>query len=125
MGNSASSGDLDAVHDDLAGDRRAERQLAADLRRGQTFHALFENEAADGVVVRGRFRPDHEHVRDRRIGDPRLCAGEPVAAVDLFGACRHAAGVGAGIRLRQAEAADRIRRDASFGRYFLRCSSVP
>jgi hypothetical protein len=54
--------DLDAVHDDLAGDRRREAELAADLRGREALHALLQHEAADLVVVRGRLRPHHEHV---------------------------------------------------------------
>src|SRR6476660_6922127 len=49
-----------AVHHDLAGNGGAQGKLAADLRRRQAFHALFENEAADLVVMRGGFRPDDE-----------------------------------------------------------------
>ena len=96
----------DAVHDDLAGDRGAQRELAADLRRGEALHALLQHEAADLVVMRGRLRPDDEDVGDRRVGDPHLGAGEAVAVGDLLGARLHAAGIGAGIGLGQAEAAD-------------------
>src|SRR5690606_17246667 len=64
--------DLDIIEDDLAGDRSAQRKLAADLRRGQALHALFEHEAADLVVVSGRLRPDHKDVGDRRVRDPHL-----------------------------------------------------
>ena len=97
---------LDTFHDDLAGDRGAKRQLAADLRRGQSLHALFEHEAADFVVMGVRLGPDDEDVGDRRVRDPGLGAGQPIAAVDLLGAGLHAGGIGAGIRLGQAEAAD-------------------
>ena len=69
-------------------------------------HALFEHEAADLAVMRVGLRPDDEHVGDRRIGDPHLGAAEDVAALHLLGARAHAAGVGAGIGLGQAEAAD-------------------
>ncbi len=54
----------------------------------------------------GGLGPDHENVGDRRIGDPHLAAGDPVAVRDLLGAGLHAAGIGTGIRLGQAEAAD-------------------
>ena len=56
--------------------------------------------------MRGRFRPHHEHVGDRRVGNPHLGAGQPVAVGNLLGAGLHAAGIGAGIGLGQAEAAD-------------------
>ena len=96
----------DAVQHDLAGDRGAQRQLAADLRRGEALHSLFEDEALDLVVMRGRFRPDDEHVGDRRVGNPHLRAGETIAVRHLFGARLHAARIGAGIRLGEAETAD-------------------
>ena len=56
--------------------------------------------------MRGGFRPDHEDVGDRRVGNPHLAAGQPVAVGHLFGAGLHAVGIGTGIRLGQAEAAD-------------------
>ncbi len=98
--------DLDVLHHDLAGDRRAQRELAADLRRRQALHALLQDEAADLVVVRRRLRPDDEDVGDRRVRDPHLRAVEPVAVGGLLGARLHAARIGAGIGLGQAEAAD-------------------
>ena len=58
--------------------------------------------------MRARLRPDDEHVGDRRVADPGLGADEPIAAVDLLGPRRHAAGIGAGARLGQAEAADEL-----------------
>src|SRR6185369_5724347 len=68
--------------------------------------AFLEHEAADLAVVRVRLRPDDEHVGDRRVGDPHLGARKHVAALHLLGAGAHAAGVGAGVGLSQAEAAD-------------------
>ena len=56
--------------------------------------------------MRRRLRPDHEHVGDGRVRDPGLRAGEPIAAVDPLGPRLHAGGVGAGVGLGQAEAAD-------------------
>ena len=56
--------------------------------------------------MRVGLRPDDEHVGDRRIGDPHLGAGEDVAALHLLGPGAHPAGVGAGVGLGQAEAAD-------------------
>src|SRR5215204_4580461 len=102
--------DLDPVHDDFAGYRGAERQLAADLRRREALHALLEHEAANLVVVRRRLRPDDEDVGDGRVRDPRLGAGEAIAARRLLGPGLHAAGVGAGVGLGQAEAADPLAR---------------
>ena len=51
-------------------------------------------------------RPDHEHVGDRRVRDPRLASGEAVAAGDLLRARLHRARVGAVVGLGEAEAAD-------------------
>ena len=53
-----------------------------------------------------RLGPDHEHIGDRGIGNPHLGAGQPVTIGGLLGAGLHAAWIGAGIRLGQAEAAD-------------------
>ncbi len=53
-----------------------------------------------------RFRPHHEDVGDRRVGNPHLGAGQPVTIRHLLGAGLHAAGIGAGVRLGQAKAAD-------------------
>ena len=99
-------GRLDAVEHDLAGDRGAQGELALDFRRRKPFHALLENEAADLSVVRRRLRPDDENVGDRRVADPGLRARQPIAVRGLFGPRLHAAGIGAGVRLGQAEASD-------------------
>ena len=86
--------------------------LALDLRRGQALHALFKNEAADAFLPAdlaigvGQLGPDHEHVGDRRVGDPHLRALHEVAAVHRHGAGDHAGRVGAVVGLGQAEAAD-------------------
>ena len=60
--------------------------------------------------MRRRLRPHHEDVGDRRIRDPHLGPGEPVAVGDLLGAGSHGAGIGAGVGLGQAEAADPLAR---------------
>ena len=88
-------------------DRRAERELAVDLRRAEARHrSLLDEEAADLAVLGAR--PDDRDVRDRAVRDPHLRAGQdPVGAV----AARvraHRAGVGAGVGLGEAEAADRF-----------------
>jgi hypothetical protein len=103
-GKAFSSGAEHLVHHDLAGDAGAQADLSVDRRSRQTFRALVEDEAADlAFVVLG---PDHEHIGDRAVGDPHLRAAELVAACDLPGARDHAAGVGAVVRLGQAETAD-------------------
>src|SRR3546814_5162186 len=67
----------DFVHDDLAGDRRAQADLAVDRRRTQTLPALFEHEAANRVTaVFIELGPDHEDIRDRRVADPGLGTGQ-------------------------------------------------
>src|SRR3546814_7045426 len=69
----------DFVHDDLAGDRRAQADLAVDRRRTQTLPALFEHEAANRVTaVFIELGPDHEDIRDRRVADPGLGTGQPI-----------------------------------------------
>ncbi len=73
-------------------------------------HALLQHEAADLVVMRLGLGPDHEDIRDGRVRDPRLGAGEAIAPVGLHGAGLHAGGIGAGIRLGQAEAAHELAR---------------
>ena len=93
-----------AVEHDLAGDRGAQADFAVDRRRGEALPALFEQEAADRAVF--GLRPDQEHVGDRRVGDPGLGARQRIAALDLFRPRHHGAGVGAVVRLGEAEAAD-------------------
>ena len=51
-----------AVHDDLAGDGRAQAELALDRRCVQTIHAALKDEAANDAVELG---PDNHHVGDR------------------------------------------------------------
>ncbi|OIQ68862.1 hypothetical protein GALL_495410 [mine drainage metagenome] len=97
---------LHAFHHDFAGDGSPQAQLAGDLRSRKALHALLENESANLVVVFRRFRPHHEHVGDRRVGNPHLGTGQPVAVGRLLGASLHAAGIGPGIRLGQTETAD-------------------
>ena len=92
------------VHDDLAGDRGPERELAFDLGRGEPLHAFLQEETADLTVV--VFRPHHEDVGDRRVGDPHLGAGQLIAAVGLARAGFHAARVGAMVGLGEADADD-------------------
>src|SRR5262249_9162214 len=92
---------------DLAGDRGAQRKLAFDLRRGQTLGAALDQKAADDAVELG---PYQREIRHRRVGDPHLAAGEPVAARRLFRARRHRARVGAVIGLGEAEATDDLAR---------------
>ena len=92
------------VHDDFAGDRGAQADLAVNGRGGQTFPTFLQNEAADlaGVIL----GPDHEHVGNRAVGDPHFGAGQAIAALDLLGAGDHRARIGTVIRFGQAEAAD-------------------
>ena len=75
--------------------------------RREPLGAALDQEAADDAVELG---PDHREVSDRRVGDPHLGAGEPVAARRLLRARHHRAGIGAVIGLGQAEAADDLAR---------------
>ena len=70
------------------------------------------------VVMRGRFRPHHEDVGDRCVRNPHLGAGQPIAVGYFLGAGLHAAGIGTGVRLGQAEAADPFAR-GELGQIFL------
>ena len=103
FGRTFSSGDDGVVEHDLAGDRGAQRQLALDLRRGETLGAALDDEAADLAVELG---PHDGDVGDRRVGDPGLGAVETKAAGDFLRARRHRAGIGAVVGLGQPEAAD-------------------
>ena len=53
-------------------------------------------------------RPHDGDVGDRRIGDPGLGAGQPIAARHLLGARHHRAGIGAVVGLGQPEAAEQF-----------------
>ena len=75
-----------------------------DHRCRQPGHALVEDEAANHVVV--VLGPDDENIGNRRIRDPVLAARQLPAARHGAGAGRQTAGVGTGIRLGQAKAAD-------------------
>ena len=81
--------DHDAVHDDFAGNRRTQRQLAGNLRRTEASHALFQDEAADRVAVGLGFRPDDEDIGDRTVGDPGLGARQAIPVAHLLGPGAH------------------------------------
>jgi len=70
---------------------------------------VWAKSAAHDNQIRGfilELGPHHCDVGDRRIGDPHFRAIEHEAAIDPLGPGLHAAGIGAGIRLGQPEAAD-------------------
>ncbi|NRP42844.1 hypothetical protein XMM3392_003255 [Aliiroseovarius sp. xm-m-339-2] len=98
------------LHHDLAGDRRAQGQLAFDLRRAQPLGAFVQHKALDLAIMGIRFGPDHKHIRDRRVRDPHFRAVQNIAAIDLFGGGFHRTGIGARIRLGQAKAANPLTR---------------
>ena len=115
-----------AVHHDLAGDGGAQAKACrrSSAPTGPSC-AFLEDEAADLVVVRGRLRPDHEHVGDRRVGDPHLAAGQPVAV-------RTPSRRGSSCRRDRSRHRAPVRPKqpthspvASLGRYFLRWFSSP
>ena len=66
-------GNKDIVHDNLPRNRGPQREFALNLGGGQSFHALFQDKAADHVVV--GFCPDDEYVRQRTVADPHLGTG--------------------------------------------------
>src|SRR5690348_16589008 len=83
-GETISFGHTHVVHDDLAGGRRAQAELAFDLGRGQTLHAALENETGDRVACTFvELCPNDHDVSKGRVADPHLAALEHVAAVDL------------------------------------------
>ena len=90
---------------DVAGDAGAQAQLVADLGGGEAVEVPLHDEAADVAVQLG---PDHREVADRRVGDPVLGPVQDVAAVGRLGGRAHGGGVGAALRLGQAEAADQL-----------------
>ena len=94
------------VHDDFAGDRCSQAELAFNLRGREALHSLFDNESANGLAV--ILCPDHEYVGDRRIRDPRFRAHQPETAIDGARTRRHRAWIGAVVGLSQAKASDRL-----------------
>ena len=98
----------DILEDELRRHGGPERELAVDLGRREAGHPFLDDEAADRTVVGSR--PDDRDIRDRAVRDPHLRpVQDPVRAV----APRmrsHRAGIGAGVGLGQAEAADRLAR---------------
>ena len=92
------------IHQDLASRRTSHRKLALDLDRLKPLHATLEYEAIDDVIL--GLRPNDHDVGNRRVRDPSLCAGKPGAVLMPARPRHHAAGVGAMIRLGQAETAE-------------------
>src|SRR3546814_14114568 len=76
---------------------------SSDLR--QSCRSTIDNEPPNGISVRLGFGPDHHDIRDRRVGDPCLRAGQPIAPANSLGLGPHRARNGAGIRLSKAQAA--------------------
>ena len=97
-------GDKHFIHHDLAGDRRAQRELALDLRRRQALHPFLENETLNAAFI--VLCPDDEHVGNRRVGNPHLRAVQFVAAGNRSRTCFHRAGIRPVVGLGKAEAAD-------------------
>ena len=101
-----------ALHDDLAGDGTREVKAS---------HRIFGADSPPSCPSRARSRGSGRHgqptwPRRRKtsaIGALEIqvfVAGQTVAGGGLFGARLHAAGIGAGIGLGQAETADQVRR---------------
>ena len=97
-------GDLDIVEHNLARHRSAQGNLALDLGRREALAGALDQETVNAFIL--ELGPHHCDVGDRRIGDPHFRAIEHEAAIDPLGPGLHAAGIGAGIRLGQPEAAD-------------------
>ena len=94
-------GNARALEDQAPGDRGAHRELVGNILAGEL--PAFDDEAADPVCGAG---PDDGEVRNLRVGDPQLAAGQhPVVAV-LVGARFHSCRIGAVSCLGEAEAAE-------------------
>ena len=120
LGEHAVFGNEHVFQHHLAGETGAQRELALDLGRGEALVAALDDEAADFVLalfVR-QLGPDHEHLRDGRVGDPHLRAVQHEAAIHAFRAGFHAARIRPGIGLGQAEGADPFAA-GEFGQVFL------
>src|SRR6185295_7798256 len=85
--------------------RRTQRELALDLRRGEPRCSFFDDETANAFFG---LRPAHAQIRDRAVGDPHLRAVDHPVLAATFGVRLHVAGIGPALRLREAEAADEL-----------------
>src|SRR6059058_1053316 len=93
----------DVLQHELRGDRGAQRELPLDVVRREAGRAPLDQEAADRVAV---LRPDDGQVGDRAVRDPSFRTGQDPGGAVAARPGLHAAGVGAVIRLGEAEAAD-------------------
>ncbi len=116
VGQQVGFGDEAIFEHDFAGDRGAQGEFAFDLRRGETLGAAFDDETADHAIF--GLGPDHRDIGDGGIGDPHLRTVEAETARLFHRACLHAAGVGTGIGLGEAEATDEFTA-GEFGQIFL------
>jgi hypothetical protein len=89
----------------------------------EPLHPAFQNEAADAAASARGFRPDHEHVGDRRIEHPGLGARDDIVTC-VFARVVMPPGSGSRIGFISPETADEPVLVASFGRWLaLLCSS--
>ena len=91
---------------ELRGHRRAQRVLSLVLDGGEPRYAALDEEPSHEPFV--VLRPDDRDVGDRAVGDPGLLARQDPAVAVAPGAGPHRAGVGAEVRLGEAEAPDRL-----------------
>jgi len=89
---------------ETGGDGSAQRPLAVDVPRLEARRAFLNEKAAHFFVL--AFGPDDGNVGEGAVGDPHFFAVEDVLAAFLDGAREHPAGVGAELRLGEAEAAN-------------------
>ncbi len=97
----------DVVEDQLRGHRGSQRDLLVNVAGGIAAGAARHDEAPDSVLGP---RPDHRQVGDASVGDPELVAVEDPVRARASGGGPHRRGVGAGVGLGEAEAADRLSR---------------
>ena len=102
--------DLDAVERDRGGVGGAQAELAVDLLGGEAVGFGRDEEAGEALGASSPGRSGRRSARPRRSCRARSTssAGDPPAAVDLLGPGAQVGGVGAGVGLGQAEAAERL-----------------
>ena len=102
-------GDLDVVKHDHTSRRRPQRVLALNLRRLDARHrVLLEDKTTD--IASFILGPNDEDVSVGRVCDPSLAPVENEVITLVNCLCRHLAGVGTSIWLRETETPDELSR---------------
>src|SRR5208337_3462278 len=96
-----------AIAERQAGSHRsAQRPFSVNVPRLETRSSLFHQESANFFVF--AFGPNHGNIGEGAIGDPHFFAVENVTASLFRRPRQHASGIGAELRLREAEGANRF-----------------